>query len=85
MPKVIWTGQVFYDGQNRTGRVVRDDDQGDLVFEVEWGHAAMGETIWKRSEEVRTQAPFREFLIAAGNLMMAAEIALGKPRDSGIR
>lgn len=75
MRKVIWTGKVFYDGQSRDGRVVRASDEGgDLAFEVERGHAAMGEPIWKHSE-----GPFREFLIAAGALMEAAGAALGSP------
>ncbi len=75
MRKVIWTGEVFYDGQSRKGRVVRAAEEGgDLAFEVEWGHAAMGEPIWKHSQE-----PFREFLVAAGALMEAAGTALGNP------
>lgn len=75
MRKVIWTGKVFYDGQSRNGRVVRvADEGGGLAFEVEWGHAAMGEPIWRHSQE-----PFREFLIAAGALMEAAGTAIGDP------
>ena len=66
MPEIIWTGEVFYSGQNRNGRVVRIPDAGDLVFEIEWGHDAMMQQIWKRSEDT-----FREFLIHCGNVLLA--------------
>lgn len=73
MPHVIWTGEVFYDGQKRMGRVVRcPDDGGDLVFEVDLGHHdAMMQTIWKRSEE----GAFREFLIHCGNVLASTRKA----------
>ena len=70
MPEVVWTGEVFYDGQKRIGRVVRcPDTGGDLVFEVVWGEDAMMQTIWKRSQE----GAFREFLIHCGNILALAQ------------
>jgi hypothetical protein len=69
LPEVIWTDSVFYNGQNRLGRVVRCPDAGDLVFEVEYGHDAMMQKIWKRSED----GAFREFLIHCGNVLALAQ------------
>lgn len=69
-PTVIWAGEVFDDGQRRDGRVVRCPPDGDLVFEVNHGQAAMSEPIWRRRPE-----PFFEFLRAAGSLMEAARVA----------
>ncbi len=70
MPEIIWTGEVFYDGQKRQGRVVRcSDSDGVLTFEVAWGQDAMLQTIWKRSQEVA----FREFLIHCGNVLALAQ------------
>lgn len=69
MPEVIWTDAVFYDGQSRLGRVVRCPEAGDLVFEVEHGHDAMMQKIWKRSQD----GAFREFLIHCGNVLALAQ------------
>lgn len=69
-PTVIWAGDVFDDGQRRDGRVVRCPPDGDLVFEVNHGHAAMSEVIWHRRVD-----PFFEFLRAAGTLMEAARLS----------
>ena len=70
MPEIIWAGEVFLDGQNRNGRVVRcPDTGGDLAFEVEWGHDAMMQKIWKHNEE----GAFREFLIHCGNVLVLAQ------------
>jgi hypothetical protein len=67
MPEVIWFGEVAYDGQNRNGRVVRSEADGDLAFEVERGQDAMMQKIWKPSEI----GAFREFLIYCGNVIMS--------------
>lgn len=64
MTRIIWTGEVFHEGRIKNGRVVRDLDQGDLVFEIYHGQTAMSEPIWLRRHE-----PFLEFLRAAGAAM----------------
>lgn len=69
MPTIIWGGEIFYSGQKRNGRAVRCHDTGDLIFEVEWGHDAMMQKIWKHCEE----GAFREFLIHCGNVLALAQ------------
>jgi hypothetical protein len=68
MPEIIWSGRVFYDGQYREGRVVRTPEKGDLACEIDSGHDAMLQTVWRRSED----GVFREFLVHCGNILLAA-------------
>lgn len=69
MSEIIWTGEVRYSGQYLNGRVVRWGVDGDLAFEVELGHDAMWQKIWKHYE----QGAFREFLIHCGNVLVSAQ------------
>ena len=63
MPEVIWTGEIFHDGQYRDGRAVLRDDP-HVVFEYFYRPDAMNEPIWKRVDF----AP-QEFLIAAAKAL----------------